>query len=154
MKFIMDSLSHQEEIQSRTNGNKHHQCQHEILLDASRLDDPQPISRPVSDFCRTVAEEAIDDGQIEVIADAETNPIRERAEDVQNAIDHALVQELVDDIFCEPVGWLDKHTIVEFVKIVLILEQWDLESVFCRRIDIAIGNPAKVQTTQRHNERS
>src|SRR5215212_3742395 len=120
MKFITYSLSQQEEIQNRTDGNEHHQRQHEIVLDASCLDGPQFAAKPVRDICGTVTEEAIDDRQIKVITDERTQPVGGGAEDVQDAIDHALIEELVDDVLSEPVGGLNKHTIIKFVKVILV----------------------------------
>src|SRR5215213_3596527 len=130
MKFITYSLSQQEEIQNRADGNEHHQRQHEILLDASCLDGPQFAAKPVRDIGGTVTEKAIDDRQIKVITDERTQPVGGGTEDVQDAVDHALVQEPVNDVLCEPVGWFDKHTIIEFIKVIFILKQRDLQSVF------------------------
>src|SRR5215211_1013681 len=127
MKFIIDSLSQQEEIKYRTDGNEHHQRQHKILLDAPGLDSPQFSAKPICDICGTVTEEAIDDGQVKVIADEGTKPICGRTEDVQNAVDHALVHEFVNNVFREPVGRFDEHAIINLVKIIFVLEKRDLE---------------------------
>src|SRR5918996_2821655 len=113
MKFIVDSLSQQEEIENSTDGNEHHQRQQHILLDASCLNYSQSFPGPVCDLCGTIPEEAIDDGQIKVIADECTKPICERTEDMQDAVDHTLIHELVNDIFREPIGRFDKNAIIE-----------------------------------------
>src|SRR5687768_12861631 len=72
---------------------------------------------------------------------------------MQYTVDHALIQEPVDNILGEPIGRLDEDPIIELVKVIFVLEQWDLEPVFCKCVDIAICDPTKVQATQRHKER-
>ena len=144
MKFIMYSLSQHEEIECRANDNEDHQCEYEILLDTAGLDDAHSFTRAVRDLCRAVAKEAIDHGQVEFIADEGTKRVSYRTKAVQYAIDDALVDKLVDHILCEPVGRFDKDTIIEFVEVILVLEQWDLEPIFRRQIDIAIDDPASI----------
>src|SRR5918993_1099028 len=130
MKFITYSLSHKEEIKNCANGNEHHQRQHQIMLDASSLNDPQLVARSICDLRRAVAEEAIDNGQVEIIADDGAQPVGCRSEDVQDAVDHALIHELIDDVFRKPVGRLDKGTVIKFIEVIFVLEQRDLEAVF------------------------
>src|SRR6266508_5963372 len=130
MKFIRHSLSQHEEIEHRADGNKHHQRKHEVLLDASCLDRTQFPTKPVGHVSRAITEEAIDDRQIDIIANEGTKSVCKRTEDVQDAVNHALIHKFVDDILREPVGRFDEHTIIEFVKIIFVLEQRDLQSVF------------------------
>src|SRR5215208_2596348 len=154
MKFITYSLSqHSEvsevEVQRRANYRKYYQRKHKILLDAPSLDSTQFTTKPVRHICRAIAEKAIDNRQIKVIADGRTQPVCNGTEAMQNTIDHALIQELINDILCKPVGGLDEKSIVDLVKVIFILEQRDLQSVLRRRIDIAIDRPTERQATQR-----
>src|SRR5215204_6625066 len=141
MKFITYSLSQQEEIENSADSDEHHQRQHEILLDSSCLDSPQFGAKPIRDICGTIAKEAIDDGQIKVIADNGPEPVCGRTEDMENPVDHALVYELINNILCEPVGRLDKDSVIEFVEVIFIFEERNLQSVFRGRIDVAIDEP-------------
>ena len=51
---------------------------------------------------------------------------------MQDAVDQALIHPLVDNVFCKPVGRFDEQEIVGFIKIILVLEKRDLQSIFCR----------------------
>src|SRR5512138_3467754 len=100
MKFIMYSLSQHEEIECCADDNEDHQCKHQILLDTSGLDAAQLAAKPVCDISRTITKETIDDGQVKVIPDRGAQSLCCRSKDVQDAIDHTLVHELVNNILC------------------------------------------------------
>src|SRR5688572_15322046 len=72
---------------------------------------------------------------------------------MQDTINHTLVQEFVHHILGKPVGGSDKDAVVDFIKVIFIFQEWDLESILCWRFNIPIDNPAQSQSTKRHNER-
>src|SRR5512138_3165664 len=151
---IAYSLSQHEEIEHSTDGNEHNERQHQILLDASGLDEAQLAANPLGDSCRAIADEAIDDRQVEIISNGGTDPTRGWTEDVQEAVDHALVQELVDDVLREPVRRFDQDTVVDLVDVIFVLEQRELQPVLRRGVDVAIDEPAQEQTSQSNSKRS
>src|SRR6188474_1860639 len=108
MKFINGSLSKQEIIKRGANGNKCHQRIHKILLDAPGLNSAQFASKPVCDICRTIAKESIDNGQVKVVTDEGTKPIRNRIKDMQDTVNQAQVHPFVDERFGKPVCRFDK----------------------------------------------
>ena len=98
----MYSLSQQEEVEDRADDDENHQCEHEVLLDTSGLDDAQAFASTERDVRRAVAEEAIDNRQVKIIADDGADALRDGTEAVQEAIDQALVHPLVDEGFGKP----------------------------------------------------
>src|SRR5690349_9134180 len=152
MKFITYSLSQQEKIEHCADGNKHYQGQHQILLDTTGLDSSQFSAKPISHVCGAIAKEAIDDRQIEIITDKCTQTLCCWTKDMQDAINDSLIYKLVNNIFRKPVGRFDKNMIIEFIEVILVLEERDLPPIFCRRIDIAIRDPSQIKTAQRDNE--
>src|SRR5512134_1889196 len=128
MKSIMGSLSQHEEVQRRADRQEHDQGKHEILLDSTGLNDAQFAAKPVGGISRAIANEAIDDRQVELIADSIANALRAGSEQMQDAIDQPLIQQLVDDILGEPVDRLDKDPVIKFVKVIFVLQEVDLES--------------------------
>jgi hypothetical protein len=71
---------------------------------------------------------------------------------MQKTVDNFLVHELVDNIFCKPVGGLDEEEVVGFINVVFVLEDRDLQFVLCRRADIAIDEITKCQAAKRYYE--
>src|SRR6476646_3349693 len=136
MKFIMYSLCQHEEIDCRADDNEDHQCKHQILLDTSRLDSTQPLPGTIGNICRAIAKETVDHRQIKFVADDRTQTLRGWSKDVQEAVDQAFIEPLVNKSFCKPVGGSYENGIVDFVNVILIFEQWDLQSILGSRIDI------------------
>src|SRR4030095_6211050 len=102
MKSIMVSLRQHEE-QHRADGNKHDQREHEILLDTTGLNSAQFTARPIGGIGRAIAKETINDWQVKIVAYRVAKPLCARTEEVQDAINHAQIHELVNDILCKPV---------------------------------------------------
>src|SRR5687768_17207051 len=108
MKFINGSLSKQEIIKHSTDGNKRHQCIHEILLDAPGLNCAQLAAKPICDICCAITKESIDHRQVKILANGGANSVSDRVKDMQGAIDQALIHPFVDEGFCKPIGRFDK----------------------------------------------
>src|SRR6266498_4913444 len=119
-------LSQQEEVEYRANGDEDYQRKHEILLDTSRLDGTQLFSNTVCHIRRAIAEEAIDNWQIKIVADRRTQSLCYRSEAMQETIDQTLIHPLIDKGFREPIGRFDEKEIIDFVKVVFVLEHGNL----------------------------
>src|SRR5688572_10518721 len=136
MKFITCSLSHEPEVskvkvQRRAHQHKDCEREHEILLDTARLDAAQVAAEPPCSFVGPIAS-IIHNEQINVFSYKRSNLVRQRAEEVQDTVNQTLIDPFVDKRFCEPVSRFDQKTIIDFIKVILVLEKRDLKSVFCR----------------------
>src|SRR5436190_22437510 len=100
-------LCQHKEIQHRADHNEEYQREHKILLDTSCLDYTQFATSGISDIRCTITEEAVDDWQVKIVADCSTNPLCNRTEAMQEAINDGLIQELVNDVLAKPNDWLD-----------------------------------------------
>ena len=138
MKSIRVSLSQHEEIQRCADYQEDDQRQHEILLDTAGLNDTQSAAKPVGDIRRAIADESVDDRQIDVVAHRIANPLCAWTKQMQDAIDHTLIHEPVHHVFREPVGRFDEDRIVDLVEVIFSLQEIDLESVFGWRVDITV----------------
>jgi hypothetical protein len=82
MKFIMYSLSQQEEIERRADSDEDNEREHEILLDAPSLNCAQFTAKPVCHICRAITKEAVDDRQVKFITDEGADTIGRWTEDM------------------------------------------------------------------------
>ena len=78
--------------------------------------------------------------------------MRGRAEEMQDAVNYALIHEFINNILCEPIGGFDKEKIIGLIKIIFVFEETNLKSIFCGRIDVAIDKIAECQSAQRNDK--
>lgn len=129
---VTKNLVQYKDIQDDADSEEEDQREHEILLDASRLDDAQFLAGEVGDICRAVAEESVDEGQIKIVSDPVADALRAGTEEVQDAVNEALVHHLVDDLVGEPNRGFDEDRGVNFIHVIFILEEAELKFVFGR----------------------
>src|SRR6185436_7829768 len=146
------SLS-QHEVQHCADADEHHQREHKILLNTACLNGAQLAAKPVGCIRRTVTEEAVDDRQIEVISNRGTNTLCARPEEMQDAVDDALIQELVNDVLGKPVNRFDKDGVIHFIEVVFSLQEINLEFVFRDGVNSTIYKISEPQATESNHER-
>src|SRR5689334_5926095 len=130
MKFIMYSLSQQEEIERRADNDEDHEREHEILLDTTCLNSPQFTTKPVCHICSAIAEETVDDRQVKFCADEGAKSASSGTEDVQDAINEAFIHPGRDEDFRNPDRRFDKEEVIDLIKVVFVLEKTKLEFIF------------------------
>ncbi len=123
------------------------------MLDAPRLNDAQFLAGEIGDICRAVAEESVDEGQVEVIADGVADALRAGTEEMQDTVNETLVHDLVDGFIGKPRDGFDENRFVDFVNIIFVLEEAELQFVFGRGIDIAIHQVAERESAEGDDER-
>src|SRR5258706_10777315 len=115
------------------------------------------MAAPLEDFGGAIAQQVIDEWQVEALPQERADPERDTRHAMQDTVDDGAVQPLGSEYFANPHQRLDDEESVEFIEVVFILQERVQGTESLQRIplpgsDVPVNQPAQPEPDSRHPE--